>query len=84
MLARGDAAAAEACWRRTIAIAGAQGAASLELRAATRLACLLANRGARHDAAMLLASAVAKIDGGRDTPDLIAAATVLDELAVSR
>jgi hypothetical protein len=42
MLAQGDATAAEACWRRGIDIACAQGAASWHLRAATRLAHLLA------------------------------------------
>jgi hypothetical protein len=83
MLARGDAVAAEACWRRAIAVAHAQGAASWELRATTRLACLLVDRGATNDAAILLAGAFKKIDGGRDTPDLVVAATMLRELGAS-
>lgn len=80
MLARGDAVAAEACWRRAIDIARAQGAPSWELRSATRLARLLADRGSRGEAAALLATAFAQIDGGRDTPDVIAGATLLREL----
>jgi ATP/maltotriose-dependent transcriptional regulator MalT len=80
MLARGDVAAAEACWRRAVAIARAQGAASWELRAATRLALFLADRGSPSDAANLLAPVLAKIEGGRGTPDFIAAAALLREL----
>ena len=80
MLARGDVAAAEACWRRAIAIARAQGAASWELRAATRLARFLADRGAPSDAATLLAPVLVQIDGGRATPTPIAAAALLREL----
>jgi tetratricopeptide (TPR) repeat protein len=84
MLARGDAAAAEACWRRAIAVARAQGAASWELRAATRLARLLADRGARDEAAALLATTFAQIDGGHGTPDVIAAAALLRDLRADR
>jgi predicted negative regulator of RcsB-dependent stress response len=83
MLARGDAAAAEACWRRAIDIARAQGAASWELRAATRLARLLVDRSSRDEAASLLAAALAPIDGGRDTPDVVAAAALLRELGAA-
>jgi tetratricopeptide (TPR) repeat protein len=82
MLARGDPVAAEACWRRAIAVAHAQGAVSWELRAATRLAHLLADRGTPGDGATLLAAAFAQIQGGRDTPDL-AAAALLRELGAS-
>jgi hypothetical protein len=70
MLARGDAVAAEACWRHAIAVAQAQGAALWELRATTRLARLLIDRGATNDAAILLAEAFKKIDGGSDTRTL--------------
>jgi hypothetical protein len=77
MFARGDSVAAEACWRRAIAVARAQGAASWELRAATRLAHLLAVRGTPGDGATLLAAAFAQIQGGRDTPDVVAATALL-------
>jgi len=80
MLARGDAAAAEACWRHAIDTARAQGAPSWELRAATRLARLLADRGSRSEATALLATACAQIEGGRDTPDVIGATALLREL----
>jgi hypothetical protein len=80
MLARGDAVAAEACWRRAIAVAQAQDAASWEPPATARLARLLVDRGATNDAATLLGEAFNKIDGGRDTPDLVVASAVLREL----
>ena len=80
MLARGDLVAAEACWRRAIAVARAQGAASWELRAATRLAHLLADRGAPGDGATLLGAAFAQIQGGRATPDVVASTALLREL----
>jgi len=83
MLACGDAVAAEACWRRAIAVAQGQGAASWELRATTRLAGLLIDRGATNDAAILLAEAFKKIDGGSDTPDLVLATTMLRELGAT-
>jgi len=83
MIARGDAAAAEACLRRAIEVARAQGAASWELRAATGLARLLTNRGAPHEAATVLAAALVQIGGGRDTPDLVAATALLRELGAS-
>jgi tetratricopeptide (TPR) repeat protein len=84
LLARGDAVAAEACWRRAIAVAQAQRAASWELRATTRLARLLIDRGATNDAAILLAETFKKIDGRRDTPDLVVAAATLRELGGSQ
>ena len=83
MLARGDSVAAEACWRRAIAVARAQDAASWELRAATRLAHLLADRGAPGDGAILLAAAVEQIQGGSGTPDVVAATVLLRELMAS-
>ena len=64
-IARGEAATAEACWRSAIVVAKAQGAASWELRAATRLARRLADRGERDEATSGLSAAVALIDGGR-------------------
>ena len=83
MLARGDVFAAEACWRRAIAVAQAQGAPSWELRATTPLARLFVERGANNDAAILLAEVIKKIVGGRDTPDLVVAATMLRGLGAS-
>jgi class 3 adenylate cyclase/tetratricopeptide (TPR) repeat protein len=84
MLARGNAAAAEACWRRAIDVARGQGAASWELRAVIRLARLLAGRGESDKAKTPLAAAYARIDGGRATPDVVAAAALLRELETSR
>ena len=80
MLACGDSVAAETCWRRAIAVARAQGAASWELRAATRLTHLLADRGAPGDGAILLGAAFAQIQGGRATPDVVAGTALLREL----
>jgi hypothetical protein len=84
MLARGNAAAAEACWCRAIDVARGQGAASWELRAVIRLARLLAGRGESGEARTLLAAAYARIDGGRATPDVVAAAALLRELETTR
>ena len=81
LIGRGDSAGAEACWRRAIAVARAQEAASWELRAASRLAGLLADRGAADEAIALLSATLARVDGERGTPDVAAAAALLRELA---
>jgi len=65
---------AEACFRRAAATARRQGAAALELRAATSLARL----GRAADARPLLADVYGRFTEGFDTPDLADARAVLD------
>jgi predicted ATPase len=79
-MARGPA-AAEACFREAIAIAQAQNARSLELRAATSLARLLAEQGQRWQARDLLAPTSGWFTEGFDTADLKDARALLDELS---
>jgi predicted ATPase len=74
-------AAAEACFRRAIDIAQGQGARSLELRAATSLARLLAKQSQRRQAHDLLAPAYGWLTEGFETADLKDAKTLLDELS---
>jgi predicted ATPase len=75
-----DAAAAEACFHRSIEIAQAQSARSLELRAATSLARLWSNQGERQRAHDLLAPVYGWFTEGFDTADLKDAKALLDEL----
>jgi adenylate cyclase len=72
---------AEASFRQAIEIARRQHARTLELRATTSLARLLAAQAKRRDARALLSRAVAGFVEGFDTADLVDAKTVLDELA---
>jgi tetratricopeptide (TPR) repeat protein len=72
--------AAEAHLRRAIAIAREQTSPTLELRAARDLARLWAERGERQKAHDLLAPIYARFTEGFDTPDLIEAKALLDEL----
>jgi predicted ATPase len=81
LLTRGDAAAAEACWRRAIAIAQAQGAASWKLRASMSMARLWRDQGKRNQARELLAPVYGWFTEGFDTLDLKQAKALLDELA---
>jgi predicted ATPase len=76
-----DRAAAEACFRRAIDIAQAQSAKSLELRAATSLAWLLAEQGQPRQARDLLAPVHGWFTEGFATVDLKEAKVLLDELA---
>ena len=64
---------AEACFRRALAVAGRQRAASLELRAALSLSRL----GHSPDAHILLRDVMDRFTEGHDTPDLRAAQTQL-------
>jgi predicted ATPase len=75
-----NAAEAEQCVRRAIAIAAEQGAKSWELRATTSLARLLANQGRRDEARSMLAEIYGKFTEGFDTADLIDAKVLLEEL----
>jgi predicted ATPase len=78
---RPDIEATEACFRQAIAIAQAQSAKSLELRAATSLARLWAHHGRRAEARDLLAQIYCWFTEGFDTADLKDAKALLDELA---
>jgi hypothetical protein len=71
---------AERCFRRAIELARARAEKSLELRAATSLARLLATRGRRGDARDILAPIYGWFTEGFDTADLRAANTLLAEL----
>jgi predicted ATPase len=72
--------AAADCFRRAVAIATAQGAVSLMLRAAIRLARHLRAESKSREAYDTLASLYASISEGFDTPDLLEGRALLDEL----
>jgi predicted ATPase len=71
---------AEACLRRALAVARAQGAKMWELRAAISLARLWRDQGKGARARSLLAPLHDWFSEGFDTPDLIDASALLDEL----
>jgi predicted ATPase len=72
---------AERCFLRAIDIARHQQAKSLELRAATSLARLLAQQGHRDDARTMLDEIYNWFTEGFNTPDLKDAKALLDELS---
>lgn len=72
------------CFRRAVEIATAQGALSLTLRAAVRLARHLRTEGKSAEAYKILASPYASISEGFDTPDLLEGRALLDELRSER
>ena len=76
----GDGAAAECCYSHSLEVARAQGAHSLELRAASDLARLWADRGDRGRARDLLAPIFEWFTEGFDTADLKEVKALLDEL----
>ena len=76
----GDEGRAEACFREALDVARAQGALSLELRAATSLAQLYKDRGRAPEARPLLAAVYGRFSEGFDTRDLQDAQTLLDSL----
>jgi len=80
LLAANDANAAEACFRRAIEVAQAQSARSLELRAASSLARLLAKQGQRRQAHDLLAPIYGWFTEGFETADLKDAKALLNDL----
>jgi predicted ATPase len=76
-----DAAKAEACFERALAVARAQQAKSWELRAAITMARLWRDQGRPDEARELLAPVYGWFTEGFDTPDLKQAKALLDELA---
>jgi class 3 adenylate cyclase/predicted ATPase len=75
-----DAAKAEACFERALAVARKQQAKSWELRAATSMARLWRDQGKRQQARELLAPIYGWFNEGFDTLDLKEAKALLDEL----
>ena len=75
-----DAAKAEACFERALAVARAQQAKSWELRAAMSMARLWRDQGKRDEARELLAPVYGWFTEGFDTLDLKEAKALLDEL----
>jgi predicted ATPase len=82
LLRRNDSNEAEArrCFERAIGVARKQSAKSLELRATTSLARLLASQGKRDEASSMLAEIYNWFTEGFDTADLKEAKALLDEL----
>jgi len=76
----GDHESAEQCYRHGLAVAGAQGALSLELRAATSLARLLHDSDRTAEARDTLSAVYGRFTEGFDTPDLVDARTLLETL----
>jgi predicted ATPase len=72
---------AEGCFRRAIEVARHQQAKSLELRATTSLARLLAKQGRRDEARRMLAEIYNWFTEGFDTADLKDAKARLDQLS---
>jgi predicted ATPase len=80
LLRQGHSEAAAESYRKALSIAQEQEAKLWELRAATGLARLRRDQGRPGEALDLLASVYGWFTEGFDTPDLIEAKTVLDEL----
>ncbi|KYG02825.1 hypothetical protein BE21_54265 [Sorangium cellulosum] len=72
--------AAERCFRAAIAVAQAQGVKMPELKAVTSLARILRDRGRREEARASLASLYAWFKEGFDTPALVDAKALLQDL----
>ena len=81
LLMQGDEAAAEVSLLKAIEVARKQKAKSWELRAATNLARLWETQGKTDEAFALLAPVYDWFTEGFDTPDLIAAKKLLEELS---
>jgi len=76
-----DPAAAETCFQRALTISRHQGARSLELRAATSLARLWHRQGKSDEARRMLTEICDWFTQGLDTPDLVDANQLLEQLA---
>ena len=81
LLRQGHTEAAEELYRKALSIAGEQGAKLWELRAAASLARLRCDQGRRTEARELLAPVYGWFTEGFDTPDLVEAKALLDELS---
>ncbi len=79
-----DEVAAEASFRRALEIARRQQSRAWELRAAVSLARLFRQQGRRHQALTLLRPAFDVFTEGLQTPDLLDAAALLEELGHDR
>jgi predicted ATPase len=77
---RGQSELAEADFRESIALAQKMGAKAWELRATMSLARLLASKGHRDEAHLMLAKIYSWFTEGFDTADLKEAKALLDEL----
>ena len=73
-------AVAEHLLEESLALARRQGARSLELRVAITLARLWKRRDRRNAARQLMSTVCSRFDEGFDTPDLLEAAALLEEL----
>jgi predicted ATPase len=82
-LPEADTTEAEACFRHAIAMAREHGARMLELRGVMGLARLWRDGGRARDAQELLAPVYGWFTEGFDTPDLVEARALLDELALA-
>ena len=80
-MASGNTEETETRYRSALRIARKQGAKSLELRVATSLSQLLCEQKKRQEAQDLLAPVYDWFTEGFDTPDLIEAKALLDELS---
>jgi predicted ATPase len=76
-----NSAEAQACFKRAIEIARKQSAKALELSATTSLGRLLARKGRREEAHVMLAEIYGWFTEGFDTADLKDAKALLDELS---
>ena len=82
-LVRNDPATAERCYQKAIDVARCQSAKLFELRATVSLARFWRDRRRIHEARELLAPILAWFTEGFDTPDLIDAQSLLNELATT-
>jgi adenylate cyclase len=80
LFARGDEAGAEASLQKALQVARGQRARSLELRAATSLACIWQKQGKPDQARQTLGAVYSWFTEGFDTPDLQEAKALLEEL----
>ena len=80
LLARKKDPAAEASLRRAVEVASNQSARAFELRAAIRLARFLSTQSRKEDARKVLAPVYAYFNGVPETPDLLDARMLLNEL----
>ena len=81
LLPGGSEGEAEECFNQALEVARSQSARSLELRAAVSLARLWQNQGKVREARALLSGIYGWFTEGFDTPDLIDAKALLEELA---